>query len=137
MPAGLLLDTCALIWIANGDLISEPARAAIADAERNGRIYVSPISAWEVGTLAAKGRIRLALAAETWFDRVCGAPAVELTDLSVKVLIRSTTLPGTPPADPADRIIISTARELGVPIVTRDKKILAYSGEGWTATLSC
>ncbi len=60
MAASLLLDTCSLIWIANGDPIGEEAMQAIRKAEANqDPIHISAISAWEIATLSARGRLRL------------------------------------------------------------------------------
>jgi PIN domain nuclease of toxin-antitoxin system len=137
MADRLLLDTCALIWIANGDPISEDALAAIQAAERSAAILVCPISAWEVATLAAKGRIRLTAAPETWFERATVSPSVRTTELSIPILIRSASLPGVPPTDPADRMIIATAREHDAAIVTRDHAILEYAADGWTRGVRC
>ena len=138
MAASLLLDTCALIWIANGDPIGEEAMQAIRKAEANqDPIHISAISAWEIATLSARGRLRLTSAPETWFGRVMDTPVARLAEFSVTILIRSAFLPGEPPADPADRMIIATARENEHTIVTRDRQILAYAEEGLVAAQRC
>ena len=138
MAASLLLDTCALIWIANGDPMGEEAMEAIRGAESNlDPIHISPISAWEIATLSARGRLRLTSTPETWFGRVLDTRAARLDELSVTILIRSAFLPGEPPADPADRMIIATARENGRTVVTRDRRILAYAEQGLVAALRC
>ena len=60
MARAVLLDTCAAIWLMNGDPISAESRAAIAAAQtENLGIYVSPMTAWEIATLAAKDRLQL------------------------------------------------------------------------------
>ncbi len=64
-------------------------------------------------------------------------PVARLAEFSVTILIRSAFLPGEPPADPADRMIIATARENGHTIVTRDRQILAYAEEGLVAAQRC
>ena len=133
----LLLDTCALIWIANNEQIGAQAFEAVRAAENDGFIYVCPFSAWEIGTLVARGRLRLTMSAEAWFERIVAPPAVRMASLTSTILTRSTSLPGTPPADPAGRIILSTARELGVPVMTRDRRILDYAAEGWVRALPC
>jgi PIN domain nuclease of toxin-antitoxin system len=134
----LLLDTCAVIWIANGDSIAEQASDALNDAAERGRpVYVSPISAWEVGLLAARGRITLPITPLRWFLRLLDVPGVRLSDMSPSVLIASSYLPGNAPRDPADRIVAATSRELGYRVVTRDHLLLEYADAGHLQVLAC
>lgn len=134
----LLLDTCAAIWLLNGDPLSVASRTAITNSQAGGSgVYVSPITAWEIGVLASKGRIRIALPVEAWFARLIALPGVRLIELSPAILIRSTGLPGEPPSDPADRMIIAAARDLGAAVVTRDQKILAYAAAGHVRAIQC
>lgn len=65
------------------------------------------------------------------------APGVLIAELTPEIAVRSTALPGSPPNDPADRILIATARLLGMPIVTRDKQIRGYGSAGYVAVLEC
>jgi PIN domain nuclease of toxin-antitoxin system len=65
------------------------------------------------------------------------APPLRLADLSTSVLIASSFLPGQPPRDPADKIIIATARAQNLTVVTRDRHILAYSKAGHVLALAC
>ena len=74
-----LLDTCAVIWIANGDPLREPAASALREAyATGGGLAVSPMTAWEIAMLAAKGKIALSIAPEVWFERFCALPGVAL-----------------------------------------------------------
>ena len=133
-----LLDTCAAIWLMNGDPLQDPAETELPLAlERNGRLVVSPITAWEIAILSEKKRILLTLRPEVWFRKLCGLPGVRLADLSPSVLIASTTLPGEPPADPADRILIATAREFDYTLVTRDRQLLDYALSGHVRAMAC
>src|SRR5512134_3888777 len=110
----VLLDTCAAIWLMNGDPISRISREAIRVAQETASgVYVSPITAWEVAHLAARNRLRLSMATATWFDRLLSLPDIRLAPMPPQVLIASAGLPGTPPKDPADRIIAATARTYG------------------------
>lgn len=134
----LLLDTCAAIWVANADPIAEPASDALDRAYTAGfDTYVSPITAWELGMLVARGRLSLRFRPETWFQRLLAVPGVRLAEMSTDILIRSSFLPGTPPKDPADRIIAATARELGYRLMTRDRVLLAYAEEGHIQAIGC
>ena len=133
-----LLDTCAVIWIANGDPLREPAASALPDAfDGGGSLAVSPMTAWEVAMLVAKARIALSLDPEGWFARVLALPGVALAAMPPPVLIASCALPGVPPADPVDRILAATARAFGYTLVTRDRHLLAYGEEGHLRVMGC
>ena len=87
--------------------------------------------------LAAKGRVQLTLSPEVWFETLLARPGVRLAGLTPKILLASTSLPGTPPTDPADRIIAATARVYGHMVITRDRKLLAYGQEGHIRVKPC
>ncbi len=138
LPASILLDTCAAIWLMGGEPISPESRKAILSASAaHVGVYVSPFTAWEIGTLIAKQRLHLTLSPEVWFERLLAMPSVRLAELSPKILLASTALPGLPPADPADRILAATARVLGCVVVTRDRKLLDYAREGHIRAIAC
>jgi PIN domain nuclease of toxin-antitoxin system len=134
----LLLDTCAAIWLAHGDPLAGPAVAALNTARDMGApTYLSPVSAWEVGLLVARGRLQLLMTPQRWFQRLLEAPNVRLADISPDLLIASSFLPGEPPRDPADRIIAATAREYGTTLVTRDRALLGYGDQGHISVVAC
>jgi PIN domain nuclease of toxin-antitoxin system len=134
----ILLDTCAVIWIAEGEAIARNAMALLneANAEQAGT-YVSPITAWEVGMLASRERLRLLITPQRWFARILEAPNVRLAEMPADLLIASSFLPGKPPRDPVDRIIAATARELGATLVTRDRMLLDYGEQGHVKIIAC
>lgn len=129
----LLLDTCAVLWLAQGAEITPASRAAVANRSLN----VSPISAWEIANLVRKGRIAATLPVANWFHQCIEKMSARLPPLSVEILTGSCSLPGSPPEDPADRIIIATARQADMTVVTRDRKILDYSRAGHVRSLVC
>jgi PIN domain nuclease of toxin-antitoxin system len=134
----VLLDTCAAIWLMNGDPITPASRAAIRSARAaNLGVYLSPFTAWEIGTLVRKGRLHLTLSPEVWFETLLAMPGVRLAALTPRLLIASTALPGKPPADPADRIIAATARLYGYRVITRDGKLLTYARNGHIQATKC
>ncbi len=138
MTVPLLLDTCALIWVAAGDPITESGAEALEAEEAQGAdLVVTAITAWEIGMLVARGRLALTAPPETWFSTLMTAPGLTLAEHSPAILIQSSFLPGTPPRDPADRIIIATARAEGLTILTRDRMILGYADEGHVRASSC
>lgn len=134
----LLLDTCAAIWISAGQKVRSAAAAAMQAAAEAGKpSYVSPISAWEVGSLGSRGRLALVRDPQVWFDSVSRSNGIEVAELSPAILIASSFLPGRPPRDPADRIVIATARALGLAVVTRDRLILGYAEQGHVLAIPC
>ncbi|MGD0548310.1 MAG: type II toxin-antitoxin system VapC family toxin [Terracidiphilus sp.] len=138
MAGPVLLDTCAAIWLMGGDPLSVPSQTAMRSARtENLGIYLSPFSAWEIGTLVAKGRLHLTLPPEAWFEALLAMPGVRLAALTPKLLISSTSLPGAFLKDPADRIIAATARLYGFRLITRDEKLLDYARQGHILATKC
>lgn len=134
----LLLDTCAAIWISEDEPLAGEALSALDRSRRSGDfIFVSPITAWEIGLLVSRGRLRSPMTPQRWFDRVLGTSGVRLADMSPDVLIASSFLPGLPPRDPADRILAATAREFGYRLMTRDAPLLTYARQGHLQALAC
>ena len=133
----LLLDTCAAIWLMNKAEMDEDARSRINAAAEYDRIFVSPFTAWELAMLDFKGRMSFTMSVEDWFNAVLEMPGVSLAGMPPRVLIASMQLPGRPPNDPADRIIIATARAYNMSVVTRDLKILDYGRAGNVRFLPC
>ncbi len=134
----LLLDTCTLIFMTEKTRLAATAIDAMrVVSEGAGTTYISPISAWEIGMLAARGRVQLLIRPERWFANLFDVPGVKMADLSPELLIASSYLPGRPPKDPTDRIIAATARELGATLITRDRALLEYGKQGHIAVVEC
>lgn len=129
----LLLDTCAVLWLAQGADMTPASKTAIS--ERN--LHVSPITAWEIANLVRKGRLAATLPVVSWFNQIVNKIAAGTPHLTAEILVSSCGLPGSPPEDPADRIIIATAREQDMAVVTRDRQILEYARAGHVRTLVC
>lgn len=100
-------------------------------------VYLSPFSAWELGMLASKGQFASTVPPRIGFANLLALPGVKLASLTPDILISANDLPWKVHADPADRIIIATAREYGLRIVTRDRKILDYADKGHVMALAC
>ncbi len=118
------------------DKIPAPVRARISAASGKGLIYISAISVWEVATLEAKGRLTLSMDCRTWVDRALDAPGVQFAPLSPSIAVDSTRLPEGMHSDPADRILVATARSMNGTLVTRDRMILNYAASGHVRVLS-
>jgi PIN domain nuclease of toxin-antitoxin system len=131
-----LLDTCALIWLANAAPMSPAAIAELLEANREaGGVMVSPISAWEVGQLVAKGRLSLNINPLTWFETVL-QNRIALAPMPPSVLVASSFLPG-PLRDPSDRIIAATARAFRYRVMTRDRPLLDLAQAGHLEAIAC
>ena len=100
-------------------------------------ISISPISAWELGLLSARGKLPATQSAANLFAELLAVPGVKVEALSPGVLIDSSFLPGQLHRDPADRILIATARALDLTLVTRDDAILEYADRGHVRALRC
>lgn len=129
--AVILLDTQALIWLIEGNpRLGDKARMII-ERERIGReATIAPISVWEAAMLVDKGKITLSSAVRDWFQAVLAEPGFRLADLTVAMGADAGSLPGDIHGDPADRLIIATARALGCPVLTSDTLILHYAKAG-------
>jgi PIN domain nuclease of toxin-antitoxin system len=133
----LLLDTCAMIYVANDAPIAAEAERQISEAAYEGRLYVCPMSAWEIGIGVAKGRLSLPLAPLEFFNRFIARLEARLSMLTPDILVSSSNLPGGTQKDPVDRILMASARMLDMVLVTRDRPILAYGERGHVRTLAC
>lgn len=134
----LVADTCLALWLVSGAPLAASGASALADAAAKGvPVPISPISAWEVGLLVSRNRLNLGLTPESWFGRLLALPGLQLTAVTPRILIASSFLPGTPPRDPADRIIVATARDLGATLMTRDRLLLDYARQGHLRAVAC
>ena len=136
MTRPILLDTCAALWLASGGLTAR-AEAEIMSARAEGLdVMVSPITAWEIGLLVARGRIALSIPPLNWFEALL-EEGVGLSAMTPDVLIASSQLPGVGLRDPADRIIAATARAFGYRLMTRDRPLLDFAAAGHTTAIAC
>ncbi len=138
-PEGVLFDTCAVIWLANGDRLRREALDTILHAGLHDGIFISPVSAWEIGLLGRRqsGATTFLPDAKTWFARVMSGPAIRPAPFTSDIAIDASSLSEPLNADPADRLLIATARTLGVPLVTRDRKIEVYGPLGHLGMILC
>lgn len=134
----LLLDTCAAIWVAEAAPMTQASIDALSDATyAKEPIAVSPITAWERGLLASLGRLGSTLEPKAWFNRLVEREEIVLAQMTPDILTDASFLPGPIHRDPADRIIIATARASGMTIITRDRLILDYAARGHVNALEC
>lgn len=131
-----LLDTHVWIWFMEGNTRIRAKTVAILEkACRKSLLRVSAISVWEVGMLEAKGRIRFSISCLNWIDSALKTPGLRLVPLAPHIAIGSTRLPGFFHGDPADRIIVATARQHDSVLVSTDASILQYAEQGYLRVL--
>ena len=139
--SSLLLDTCAAIWLANGNPLPRDVMTAIICAALADGVFVSPVSAWEIGMLSKprNGRpaLRFSPDPKTWFANLMAKTNFHPATLTPDIGIDAAYLPGDLHGDPADRLLIATARQMNLPLVTRDTRIIAYGQGGHVQVVPC
>ena len=123
----IVLDTHTLVWWVTDDgLLSKKAKSVIGREQSGGEIIVSAISAWEITMLVTQERLVLSMEVNSWLSTVAEIEGLRFLPVDVEIAAKSVQLPGTFHKDPADRMIVATARKLSVPLVTKDEKIRSY-----------
>lgn len=130
----LLLDTCAVIWISQDEHISPEAEQAISTSTS---VRVSVMTSWELGMLVSRGKLPSTRHPLRWFEDFVEAGPVAVEAVDPDILVSASYLPSPIHRDPMDRILIATARERDLTIVTRDSAILSYGAAGHVKTLAC
>lgn len=130
MTDRLLLDTHIALWLDSGDeRLSIATRALIDDCWQNGgTLYLSAVTAWEIALLVDTGRVDLDRLPENWVERFLDRPGIAPVPLGWRVACRAYRLHPLAHRDPADRLLIATAIELGCPLVTYDERIAGFAG---------
>lgn len=127
----MVLDTHVLVWLMQEpDKIGRRALAAIDRAVQDGPVYFPAITTWEISMLACRNKLQLGAETGSWIARVLADGRVQIADLSAKIALDAGCLPGEIHGDPADCMIVATARAMGLPLVTADRAILAYAAAG-------
>lgn len=124
----IVLDTHTWIWyIDSPDLLGKKAKNKIEQARSSNDIYVSSISSWEIYMLEKKNRIAFEIGCDIWIRRCEQLSFLNFVPFDNDIAKLSVNLPEPLHQDPADRIIIATAKYLGAKLVTKDEKISNYS----------
>jgi PIN domain nuclease of toxin-antitoxin system len=106
-------------------MLTESMMQAIREHQDEG-LGVSIISCWEVAKLVEVGRLQLSIPVEQWIAQALAYPGVELLELTPRIVVESTRLPGEFHRDPADQMIAATARVYDLPLPTANSKLLNY-----------
>ncbi len=123
----ILLDTHVWVWWVHGDARLSEEQRQMLDARIIESIGVSIISCWEIAKLVEYGRLKLPQDVAEWLEVALAYPGVRLLDLSPAIVVESTRLPQPFHKDPADQMIVGTARIHDSPLATADDKILNYA----------
>ena len=122
----ILLDTHIWVWhVCQTPQMTPRLQRLIQQHESDG-LAISVISCWEVAKLVEKGRLKLHLPVSDWIAAALGLPNIKLVSLTPEIAVESTQLPPPFHRDPADELIVATARIFKLPLLTADSKILAY-----------
>ncbi|NBV25627.1 MAG: type II toxin-antitoxin system VapC family toxin [Proteobacteria bacterium] len=119
----MILDTCALLWLASGD--RKLSRATLKKIDAAAAVHVSAISGFEIALKVARGQLTLPLAPQEWFDQVLTHHGLTVLPLALNVCITAAQLPPIH-NDPCDRFIIATARLHDLTVVTADEQFAKY-----------
>jgi PIN domain nuclease of toxin-antitoxin system len=131
------LDTHVWLWLmlANAELASNEQNA-INRAAASGRLRIAAISVWEAALLASRGRVTLGLPLAQWIAEAVSAPGLSIEPLLPQVAVEAASLAETFHRDPADRLIVATARVANATLMTRDRRILDYAARGHLAAVA-
>lgn len=127
----IVLDTHAFIWVLQDEpRLGPKARDLVVKAPADGSFGVAAITLWEIATLVDKGRLGLTRDVGEWVETALALLSVRLLPIEPGIALDSVRLPGKFHADPADRLIIATARHWDAALLTADAAILGYGISG-------
>ena len=132
----ILIDTHVLIWLGvRPERIGAKTHEVLMAGIEEQQVAIAAITPWEISMSASKGRLNLAMPTDHWLDTILSRTGIRVAALEPAIAVDAGQLPGTIHGDPGDRIIIATARLLECPVVTADRKILAYAKAGHVQAL--
>ena len=125
----IVLDTHALLWWVNGkvDQFHDKTWMLIESESKKQQLSFSAISIWEIAMLVRDNRIILDRSINEWVNQLLDSDSIKVINSDSRILCESVYLPGEFHADPADRIIVATARHFDATLISKDQKILKYS----------
>lgn len=133
--SSILLDTHTFIWYIDGSAeLTKPIIRQINQSIQNHSLYIAAISMWEITMLESKNRIRLGMSCLEWMNKAIEITHTQIIPLTPTIAYESCHLPGNFHEDPADRLIVATARIESLTIFTRDSRILNYGKEKYVST---
>lgn len=135
--SAILLDTHIWLWYAEGNAerLTAASVRKLDQARQAEGLRISSISVWEIGSRLAEGAIHFSVPLRDWVRDALSPAGIALLPLDAESAAESTLLPGEPPADPADRLLIAAARTKGLILATRDRAIIEYGNSGHVRVL--
>jgi PIN domain nuclease of toxin-antitoxin system len=125
VEVSVLLDTHVLLfWLSGSGSLTAVQERAVSAASPDAPLLVSDISLWEVAMLSSRGRIALRLPLRDWLEAAVAPPLVRRVSISPAVAAEAASFPASFPRDPADRIIVASARVAGASLATQDQRII-------------
>jgi PIN domain nuclease of toxin-antitoxin system len=139
---GVLLDTHALYWLVSGtERLSDEALLAIGRNQETGTLYISPITAWELALAVRKptNAPQLGgLSVGKWFRAAIRETSAKLIPITQSVAIEAAeVVVATGHKDPGDCYLIATVRVRKIPIISRDRSMLAMASSGYLNMIEC
>jgi PIN domain nuclease of toxin-antitoxin system len=136
-PRPLLLDTHVWLWFMLADAeLAISKQNLINRAAALGQLRIAAISIWEAALLASRGRVVLGRPLAQWMTEAVSAPGLSIEPLSLQVAVEGCCLPEVLHRDPADRLIVATARVANASLMTRDRRILDYAARGHLSAIA-
>ena len=125
----LVLDTHVWVWSVDGDArrIGRRTRQMLLRAESRAAIRVSPVAVFELAALHTLGRVRLARSLDQWVRDALDTAGVRIAELTPAITLDAGAIPRAALADPLDRLLVATARQLDALFLTSDRRILDYA----------
>lgn len=133
----LIIDTHVFIWMmASSHLLHRADKERLQESIQQRCLYVCAISFWEIAMLAEAGRLSLGIPLDQWVHEALSISGLNVLELSIPILLESVRLPNDCHKDPADRMIIASARVHHYHLLTYDQKIIQYAQKGYLNIVS-
>ena len=137
MTEKIVLDTHILIWsLIEPNKLSSSVKEIITAAQNSDNLYIATITLWEIAMLIQKQRISVFKRTSDFLNSITNLDGLSLIQVNANIAAESVALPGTFIGDPADCLIISSTREIGATLITKDQKILEWANLGYLKVIT-
>jgi PIN domain nuclease of toxin-antitoxin system len=131
MSSYVILDTHVLLWsLLKPEELTDKVKSKIEQAQKDQKLLLSSISLWEIAMLSYKKRIHIFEPIKNFLSSIEEISGINICEISSEIAAESIALQNNFHGDPADRIIVATARTYSATLLTRDKKVLEWSVDG-------